>query len=237
MPPDPSVPAPTHRRLKRVGRPCRGLIPSTPPYPPPCPSPSRGEGTLRRDTLLVSTPVKPCPHESRKSRFGSSGFCVGKIGGKGIERDHAAPAPQTLPRHSRESMPSRKRGRESSFIALVVQTSPSRMILLDPRNFLCRIPFPDSLSSGYCFPRIQESRIQPTGTHGCRASWGWVGRMEPGGVFTRMDGFPPPLPRGHAFAGMTEWGVRDAKPRRAWPEWREADIIVCVESVSTHTNS
>ena len=34
---------------------------------------------------------------------GSSGFCLGKVGGKGEGREHAVIAPQTPTRHSRES--------------------------------------------------------------------------------------------------------------------------------------
>ena len=38
---------------------CKGPLPSTPPYPPPCPSPSRGEGTLTRETLPTQKGVSP----------------------------------------------------------------------------------------------------------------------------------------------------------------------------------
>ena len=42
---------------------------------------------------------------------------------------------------------------------------------------------------------------------------------------------------GVAAAGMTGWGVCDAKTRTAWSEWEGSDIIACVGSVAIHTNS
>ena len=60
----------------------------------------------------------------------------------------------------------------------------------------------------------------PVSSLSCRTPWGWIGRMETRGVVTGMDGFPPFAGMtGCTSAGMTGWGVRDAKPRTAWSEW------------------